>query len=168
MLPAQMRNPAGNIIMDTADWTKISGTFTAAGGERYMVIGSFWREAQCNAMQLGSEWFLGGYFIDDVLVCACEDTTTEQPSLYMPNIFSPNGDGENDVLFLRAEKVRESELVIYNRWGEEVFRSSSQHQGWDGRAGGRDCEAGVYVWHVRLVYENGASLSRAGNVSLVR
>ena len=74
--PAQVRNPVGNIITDTAGWTKISGTFTATGGERFLLIGNLWRKEECNyqIMPGTAPELLCYYFIDDVLVMECPDT----------------------------------------------------------------------------------------------
>ena len=73
--PPQVRNPVGNIITDTVGWTKISGTFKAAGGERFLLIGNLWRKEECNyQIMVGTSEMLCGYFIDDVLVMECPDT----------------------------------------------------------------------------------------------
>jgi len=50
---------------------------------------------------------------------------------YIPNIFSPNGDKQNDVLYVRGKGIKEFVFVIYDRWGEEIFKTKDQDKGWD-------------------------------------
>lgn len=66
-----------------------------------------------------------------------------------PNAFTPNGDSLNDVfkpLFFCP--VQTSFLTVYNRWGQKVFETRNPSEGWDGRVGGEDAPADVYVWYV--------------------
>lgn len=60
------------------------------------------------------------------------------PHVYVPNIFSPNGDGQNDVLYVYGSGIQQMHFIIYNRWGEKIFETDNQHQGWDGRFRGKN------------------------------
>ena len=64
----------------------------------------------------------------------------------VPNAFSPNGDGLNDLFLPSAGGITGFSMIIYNRWGEAVFESANIENGWDGTYKGRPCEAGVYVY----------------------
>lgn len=88
--------------------------------------------------------------------------------IYIPNAFSPNGDGQNDILFVRSNTIRELDFRIYNRWGEEVFVSSDLHTGWDGKHRGDACETGVFVYALRAKMKNGSEVRRNGNITLLR
>ena len=70
--------------------------------------------------------------------------------IYIPNAFTPNGDGLNDVFrpVVDLELVRQFHLSIYNRWGQRIFETIDAGKGWDGK----DCLPGVYVWVI--TYEN--------------
>ncbi|MFM9984143.1 MAG: gliding motility-associated C-terminal domain-containing protein [Flavobacteriales bacterium] len=97
-------------------------------------------------------------------------------SLYIPNSFSPNGDGINDVWFVKGENIAEFELKLYNRWGELFWETKSENQPWTGQRrsdGEYYVEAGVYPFIVtfKLYDENGAvsdELQYKGHVTLVR
>jgi gliding motility-associated-like protein len=72
------------------------------------------------------------------------------PTLFVPNLFTPNGDGSNDVLLIYGGGIENMNFKIYNRWGAVVFESNSytdmQTIGWDGKFNNEDQPEGVYVW----------------------
>lgn len=89
--------------------------------------------------------------------------------LYLPNAFSPNGDGINDLFQIYGEGFRNFELQIFNRWGERLALFNDPSRGWDGRnAHGQAVPEGVYVFRVRAVLNDGATVDRGGTVTLVR
>ncbi|MBO9154295.1 MULTISPECIES: gliding motility-associated C-terminal domain-containing protein [Chitinophaga] len=88
----------------------------------------------------------------------------------VPNAFSPNGDGKND-LFRPVVRgpMYDYELRIFNRWGELVYLSKDQYQGWDGTYKGRPVDVGTFVWW--LTYKkvtNGPAFIIKGDVTVVR
>lgn len=86
----------------------------------------------------------------------------------IPNAFSPNGDGENDVLYVLGQGIFELHLKIYNRYGQLVFESNDQAQGWDGKHAGKDANTGVFAYTLEYTLSSGAILTSKGNVTLVR
>ncbi|MCC6372743.1 MAG: gliding motility-associated C-terminal domain-containing protein, partial [Bacteroidia bacterium] len=88
--------------------------------------------------------------------------------VFIPNTFTPNGDGNNDLLFVRSLKVSELYFTIYNRWGEMVFETKDKTTGWDGRYKGRDVDVGVYGWYLKAKCVNGEETFLKGNVTLIR
>lgn len=100
----------------------------------------------------------------------------------VPNAFSPNGDGFNDMLYVRGTGVRGLEFRIYNRWGELVFESTdagivcnemdeceAKGRGWDGTYKGVKQEMDVYVYTLRAVFVNGRRTElKKGNITLLR
>ncbi len=102
-------------------------------------------------------------------------TVTDDPCdtdhVYLPNAFSPNGDGSNDVLRVRSrfiEEIEEFELMIFNRWGQEMYRSFDPLGSWNGTVNGEALEPDVYGFYLRVVCPNGEELIQKGNISLLR
>ena len=86
----------------------------------------------------------------------------------VPDAFSPNGDGENDVLKVLGNGFSEIEFYVYNRQGAIVFQSGSQKDGWDGTYKGKNSAPGVYVYFAKITYESGYQEILKGDVTLVR
>jgi gliding motility-associated-like protein len=86
----------------------------------------------------------------------------------VPLGFTPNGDGVNDVLLVRGSNIETMNLVIYNRWGQKVFESSSQTQGWDGTYNGKPQGIDIYAYVLRATFTDGSSTVKQGNINLLR
>ncbi len=86
----------------------------------------------------------------------------------IPNAFSPNGDGINDVFVIRTPYLVEFALRIFNRWGEEVFASNDIMVAWDGTFQGKPQEVGTYIYFLDAVNDEGERVRRSGSVILVR
>jgi len=90
-------------------------------------------------------------------------------SIFVPNIFTPNGDGKNDVLYVRSKTLVEIEYFqIFNRWGAMVFQTTNMSEGWDGSISGKPAEEGTYVYQVKGKCQNGYDISTNGTVSLIK
>lgn len=102
----------------------------------------------------------------------CRDTTVIDYIISSPPVvpsgFSPNGDLNNDVFYVLGGPFTEMELRIYNKWGELIFVSTNQSQGWNGQRDGMDQPEGVYVYTVHAVTADGAEHYLDGDVTLVR
>ncbi len=91
------------------------------------------------------------------------------PYVFVPTAFTPNNDGLNDVVRPIAVGVQKiNYFSIYNRWGELVFTTQVNGQGWDGRIGGRDQGSGVFVWMVSAIDYAGQPIFLKGTVTLIR
>lgn len=88
----------------------------------------------------------------------------------IPNIFSPNGDDKNDILWVRGNNISNEGFIlrIWNRYGEMVFESFSQNDGWDGSYKGAPAPAGGYNYYVKGIFANGQVGELKGSVTLVR
>jgi len=86
----------------------------------------------------------------------------------VPQIFSPNGDGRNDVLYVYGRNFKSFKFIVYNRWGEQVFESSDPSIGWDGTFRGKQANPGVYVYYFEADTEQFGPIIRKGDVTLVR
>ena len=92
----------------------------------------------------------------------------DEPNIFLPNAFTPNGDGSNDVLFVRSNIIETMELSIYNRWGELVFRTNDQTVGWDGMYKNERLAPDVFGFYLRADCFNGMSFTKKGNVMILR
>jgi len=107
----------------------------------------------------------GCQLIDTINVGACFE-------IWVPNVFTPNGDGKNDSFHPLGQQIQSYKMLIYNRWGEMLFESNEFGQGWDGTYKGKECPEGVYVylitysgWATGLLLVND---KRTGTVTLFR
>ncbi|MEL6637984.1 MAG: PKD domain-containing protein [Bacteroidota bacterium] len=118
------------------------------------------------------------YFLDveNVDGCRASDTVIvfvinpicEDPQIFFPSAFSPNGDGENDELQVLGRYIEEMHLIIYNRWGQQVFETRSQDEAWDGTFNGRRLEPDVFGYYLEVRCINGAEFFKKGDVTLLR
>lgn len=109
----------------------------------------------------------------DSLGCAATDTVTVFVDIFcgevfVPNAFSPNGDNQNDVLYVRGACIETLDFSIYNRWGEQVFHSTDPAYGWDGTWRGVACENAVFTYVIKGKLLDGIEISKKGNVSLIK
>ena len=100
------------------------------------------------------------------------DTTVE---IYAPNIFSPNGDGNNDVFWVQGEDedVMIESLLIYDRWGNKIYEAEDMvvgesSRGWDGTYNGSTVNPGVYVYTLEIRTATGDIIVESGDITVVR
>ncbi|PUZ27441.1 PKD domain-containing protein [Chitinophaga costaii] len=91
------------------------------------------------------------------------------PNIYVPNAFSPNGDGKNDIFRpLPVGILQIQYFSIYDRWGNEMFSTNEYMKGWDGTFHGQVANMGTYVWMVRGLDQNKKIVMEKGTVTLIR
>lgn len=88
--------------------------------------------------------------------------------IFMPDIFSPNGDGLNDIFYVRGGGITELQFIIYDRWGMKIFETTDPYTGWDGTINGAPAMPGMYVWHLNVTMNDGSSTSQKGDITLIR
>ncbi|MCB0409335.1 MAG: gliding motility-associated C-terminal domain-containing protein, partial [Flavobacteriales bacterium] len=88
--------------------------------------------------------------------------------IFVPNIFSPNGDGQNDILFVRGKGVQELKFFIYDRWGEKVFETTDLDIGWDGTFRGKEMNKAVFVYYLEATFIDGEEVKQKGDITLVK
>lgn len=99
----------------------------------------------------------------------CKKITAEvEPLADLPTGFSPNGDGKNDILYVRGYAIKTMDLKIFNRWGQMVFESQNQSNGWDGTYLGEPQEMDAYAYILQVTFMDGSTLRKKGNVTLLR
>ena len=106
----------------------------------------------------------------------CSDTYEEEITVYpaytfyIPNAFTPDGDGLNDIFTAVGEEIVAFEMQIFNRWGEKIHETLSLNDGWDGSAknGSEVVEQGVYVYNIQLKDYTGQLHRFTGKVTLLK
>ncbi len=111
--------------------------------------------------------------VTDSLGCTATDTVTvfvdiACGTLFLPTGFSPNGDNENDVLYVRGNCIEFLDLQVFNRWGEVVFSTTDPALGWDGTWRGKECEAAVFTYVLRATLLDGTQIDKQGSITLVK
>jgi len=92
----------------------------------------------------------------------------DEPDIFVPNTFTPNGDGQNDILFVRGRNIASLEFLVFDRWGELVFTTNDAAHGWDGTFQGRPVDPAVFVYHLTAYCLDGQRYFTKGNVTVVR
>lgn len=88
---------------------------------------------------------------------------------FIPNAFSPNNDGKNDILKpMLFGKVKLYEFTVFNQWGEIIFKSADVNVGWNGKYKGLILDANVFVWVCKYQFENETVKTEKGTVMLLR
>jgi len=111
--------------------------------------------------------------VTDIYGCVNTDTvsiTVIAPSVWIPTAFTPNNDGKNDLLYVRGEGISGFQFAIFNKWGEQIFYSSSIDTGWDGKKSitGEDLPQGAYVYVIKGTLSTGEVVDTKGLVNLIR
>lgn len=121
----------------------------------------------------------GSYTLRQVVTnqYGCSDTAYSDvfiapfTTLYVPNTFTPNGDGNNDIFYAYGDFIGSFEMWVFDRWGNLIFKSNDQHIGWDGHAnGGKDlAQIDTYVYKIIATEEyTGKRLKFIGHINLIR
>ena len=118
------------------------------------------------------------YFVSvqDSQGCLRGDTVTvvvisapcKESNIYIPNAFSPNGDGKNDVLYVRANSVLNIYFAVFDRWGQKMFETTDITRGWDGTYKGKKMDDAVFGYYVKGTCAGGEKFEKKGNVTLLR
>lgn len=88
--------------------------------------------------------------------------------IYVANTFTPNGDGNNDIVYVHGEGIKSIAFYVYDQWGELIFTSADMSKGWDGYYKGTREPVGVYVYYVKAVTNSGLQLNKKGTITLLR
>jgi gliding motility-associated-like protein len=91
-----------------------------------------------------------------------------QMPVFIPNTFTPNGDGNNDLFLIYGQDIKTVDLKIFNRWGELVFESNNQFIGWDGTYKGVLQNPAVFTYYATITFLNDKKAERKGSVTLLR
>ena len=104
----------------------------------------------------------------------CSDTLVKTVEVvgdyhfYVPNAFTPNGDGRNDVFSAEVSEAKHFRMEVYSRWGELIFATNDAATGWDGSFRGTASKQDTYVWRAVVTSTDGDLKKYEGTVSLLR
>ena len=140
-----------------------------------MDFGDGFITSNCNLTH--TYWNYGSYVITQIVYneYGCTDTMSitieiiPEHRFFVPNAFTPNGDGLNDIFMPAIMGAEEFRFMIFDRWGVLFFETRDPYNGWDGRYKGNKCQEDVYVWKIEyLNMANHAQTKVIGHVSLIR
>jgi len=107
-------------------------------------------------------------FVSNQFNCADSITKTvtinDISTLYIPNTFTPNRDGMNDVFKIIGNEIKEFDISIFNRWGEKIFESKSQDNSWDGKYS----QTETYTYKITVKYKNNRKETKIGEILLLK
>jgi gliding motility-associated-like protein len=88
--------------------------------------------------------------------------------IFVPNAFTPNGDGNNDILYVYGNEIKGLTFSVYDQWGELQFKSENKSAGWDGTFKGKGQPVGVYVYFLEATLNDGHVVKKKGTITLLR
>ena len=158
---------ASNVTVSSYLWTAPDGSTST---NPTLNISSF------SISNVGTYYLMANYgcvgldLIDSITIqLQDDDICNPKPSYYMPNVFSPNGDGQNDILYVYGKAVSQMALIIYDRLGEVVFYSDKLTQGWDGTFKGILLNTAVFAYQLNISFTTGIEpVAVNGNITLIR
>jgi gliding motility-associated-like protein len=162
-LTPQILNEESNFL-NWDNWTEVKGEYTAQGGEKFITIGNFYTEADTDTMFIpGLNQFnpnITYIYVDDVSITEimCEPL--------IPNVFTPNDDGVNDVwqTELCLDEGELATIMIYNRWGQKMCETIGKNAFWNGRTpSGNEVPEGTYYYIIITTKE-----TYTGTIQLLR
>jgi len=171
-------NPIINLTNNLTINQGSSVTLSASGGGTYLWSPSTYLSCDTCAATIVSPLFSTNYCVDVTAPNGCTDTKcvdvnvdVQCGELFVPNVFSPNGDGNNDVLKVKINPtcVTSFNIKIFDRWGEKVFESDDINNSWDGTYKGKPLNSAVFVYHLAISLINSEiSLTKKGSVSIIK
>lgn len=171
VFPDPLANAGADVSAAPGDSVTLNGT----GGGTYA-----WSPAaglSCTACQspvatIGSS---SSYVLTVTDANGCTDTDIINISseircgdVFVPTAFSPNGDSENDILYVMGDCITTMEFAVFDRWGEKVFSTTDRTIGWDGKYLGKALDTNVFVYYLKGTLQNGTDISLKGNISLIK
>ncbi len=169
------RYPEPELIVshDTTINARGSVQLYASGAQTYLWLPNRWLDQDTVASPVAQPQLPIIYQVIGINEYGCRDTADIRvdirEQLFLPNAFSPNGDGVNDVFGLGNYGYQGvNAFMIFNRWGEKVFQTIDGTQGWDGTYKGRPAATGTYYYDVRLVLPDGTERAFRGALALIR
>lgn len=117
--------------------------------------------SSCYQLQALNEF--GCKVVDEVCIEVSKDY-----NIYIPNVFTPNSDGNNDLFLVYGTGLNKLEIIVFDRWGEKLFVSNEQIKGWDGKYKGVDLKEDVYPYMVVFTSLDGKKHTKTGHVTLLK
>lgn len=180
-----------NVVYDR-NWTSISFAFIANEAYTHFTFGVFGDDSDKSIQSMeGSSPSLAYYFVDEFEITELDDgfvsdsdpkndpkqeeteEFTEVIDFFIPNAFTPNGDGDNDVFLPISSVIDEFTLKIFNKWGQLIYETTDVKSGWDGHCmAGKYANVDTYVWEITYLDPDGKQEDQVntftGTVNLIK
>lgn len=168
--------PAVDAGPDMAIYEDSRAVLQASGAQTYLWSPNVWIEDTASASTIIFPEDSIMYYVLGTDAFGCQNTDSvyvrvlPKPKFYVPNAFSPDGDGQNDLFIISYyQNFNLNSFKIFNRWGQLVFETDDVDQGWDGRTpGGEPLPMGTYIFRIEGEDDLGIPQERQGNVTLLR
>ena len=165
--------PVVNACCDTVLQPGNSVQFSASGGVSYTWEPSYGLSCNTCTNPIASPLVSTTYTLVVTSDSGCTSAQTITVDIncgqvFVPDAFSPNGDGQNDILYVRGDCIKTMQFEVFDRWGNRVFETESKSVGWDGRCRGEAMNTGSYVYYLKTVLYDGTAIEKRGDVALVR
>jgi len=104
----------------------------------------------------------------------CADTTVKNvrvalpDNVFIPNTFTPDGDGQNDVFRARGNNILYSDIQVFDQWGQNVCSLSKTSTGWNGESPRGTLPSGTYNYAIKVYLDNGVTSYHRGSINLIR
>lgn len=133
----------------------------------------YYNQAQFNHSYTDTGWFEVEHVVINTFDCPDTSKATirinPETLIFVPNAFTPDGDGKNEIFFATAVGIKEFSFKIFNRWGEVLFETTDPSTGWDGmHPNGKEAIQGVYTWTVFAKGQSDKLIEKRGHLSLFR
>jgi len=169
--PNPIINAGSDVVIDLGDNTNLNAT---GSNGNYNWIPPTWLSCPTcpSTSSTPDETITYTVIVVDSNGCSASDQVTVfvefENVIWVPNIFSPNGDGNNDILFVRGKGVAQLNFFVYDRWGEKVFETTNIDQGWNGKFRGKEMNKAVFVYYLEATFIDGSKITKKGDVTLIR
>ncbi|MCX6258477.1 MAG: PKD domain-containing protein [Bacteroidia bacterium] len=180
-IPVYVQHPP---VINIADTSIVIGSQINLNGLPQYMVQYYWTPSAglscCNCynpvfspLQNTTYFLTMTAYIDDSICFTATDSVyiqvLDEYSLDMPDVFTPNNDGVNDVLLVRGWGLKSLiEFKVFNRWGQLIFKTDDLQIGWDGFFNGKPQNSDTYVYLVKALTYSGHVLEKSGNVTLLR
>ncbi|HWY98128.1 MAG TPA: gliding motility-associated C-terminal domain-containing protein [Bacteroidia bacterium] len=170
--------PAPTIGFDTISSGMYNTNYVFTDTSKPAITGWYWNFGDgdsATGTPVGHQYPAAGtYFVTETVTNAagCKASKTETvdvpEGIFIPNVFTPNGDGINDVFVISSSGIKVFSIEIFNRWGEKVFASTSAQISWDGRtSAGVKASDGDYYYILKATAYSGKDWSTHGYLQLI-
>lgn len=166
--------PLTTISDDTTILLGNSANLSATGGITYSWTPSIGLSCSSCPNPIASPKSTTTYYVKIAGVNGCSVskkvtiTINDNFEIFVPDVFSPNGDGQNDILYVRGTGIKELNFAVYDRLGEIIFESNDLTIGWDGTYKGSSLNSAVFVYYLSVTLINDKKIKTKGDVTLIR
>lgn len=172
-------SPVANIAADSLSGNApltVHFTDSGTGGGIFnwnLGNGTFSNTQQASTQYMNSGNYVVTYTVTNAEGCSDYDTLMIRvidlaPQIIIPNVFTPNGDGVNELFEIKGINLNRYDCSVFNRWGRQVFHSTDVKDRWDGKINGNPAEEGTYFYVIKAAGTVGEEIKQQGYVSLFR